>query len=188
MQITDSLNLAIPFGDGLTAFHTPISRAVYEAHYAALNATRAAIARKGIHYQMGSGPGIANLVLRDEGKKDADERSAEDTTPALLGEIKRLTTVLVPGPAGYEQMPIDAAINRGILDEEDWSELEAQIVFFTCHVATAKKAERKEFATSIASVLNGSITPSASTAYAASLPTSMKAAPTRSTPASSLPV
>lgn len=188
MQITDSLNLAIPFGNGMVAYHTPISRDVYEAHYAALNATRAALARKGIHYQMGSGPRIANLVLKDEGKRDADERGAEDATPALLGEIRRLTNVLAPGSGGYELLPVDAAINQGVLDDEDWGELEAALVFFTCHVATAKKTERKEFATACASTLSGSITSSAPMEYAASLPTSTMAAPIQPKPASSLPV
>lgn len=182
MQITDSLNLAIPFGDGLTAYHTPIARAVYEMHYSVINATKAALSRKGIHYQMGSGPRIANLVLKDEGIKDAAERDIVDgqgrpldeRTPALLAEIKRLTTVLVPGLNGYENLPIDVAISQGKIDEEDWSEIEAAIVFFTCHVMPAKKSNRASIAAATASVLNGSITSSAPMEFSASLPTSMK--------------
>lgn len=187
MQITESLNLVLPFGGGLNAYHTPISREIYEVHYAALNATRASLARKGIHYQMGSGPRIANLVLKDEGKRDADERGSEDVTPALLGEIHRLTNILAPGNGGYELLPVDTAISRGLLDDEDWGELEAQIVFFTCHVTTAKKMDRKEFAMSIASTLRGSITSLPPMEYAASLQTLTKAEPSPKQ-ASSLPV
>jgi hypothetical protein len=195
MQITDSLNLALPVGGGLTAFHVPISRAVYEQHYSVINAVKAALSRKGIHYQMGSGPRIANLVLKDEGEKDAAERNSFDAkgnvvderTPALLAEIKRLTTILAPGVNGYEQLPVDVAISQGKLDAEDYSELEAALVFFTCHVMTARKANRADIATATASVLDGSITSSMPTVPGASLPTSTKVVATPN-PVSSLPV
>ena len=179
MKITDSLNLALPVGDGLTAYHVPLPRAVYELHYGVINATKAALSRKGIHYQMGSGPRIANLVLKDEGLKDAAERESVDAqgkpiderTPALLAEIKRLTTILAPGPSGYEQLPVDTAIAQGKIDAEDWSELEAALCFFTCHVMPAKKSNRASIAEATASVLNGSITSSAPMEFTASLPT-----------------
>lgn len=195
MQITDSMNLALPVGDGLTAYHTPISRAIYEMHYGVINAVKAALSRKGIHYQMGSGPRIANLVLKDEGEKDAVERESfdangravDDRTSALLSEIKRLTTLLIPSANGYDMVPVDAAISQGKIDAEDWSELEAAIVFFTCHAVTTRKANRASIAKATASVLNGSITSSAPMEYAASLQTSTTAAPTPKT-ASSLPV
>ena len=182
MQITDSLNLALSFGDGLTAFHIPVDRAVYEANYAVINATKAALSRKGIHYQMGSGPRIANLVLKDEGLKDAAERDSVDAkgnavderTPALLEEIKRLTTILAPGANGYENLPVDVAIAQGKMDAEDWSELEASIVFFMCHVMPAKKANRASIAKATASVISGSIESSPITAFSASLQTLMK--------------
>lgn len=192
MQITDSMNLALPFGDGLIAYHIPIDRAIYELHYAVINATKAALSRKGIHYQMGSGPRIANLVLKDEGLKDAAERQSfdakgnviDDRTPALLDEIKRLTMILTPGKSGYENLPVDIAIAQGKIDAEDWSELEAQICFFMCHAMPTKKANRVSIAAATASVLNGSIAPSPITAYIASLQTSTKAASTAN-PASS---
>jgi hypothetical protein len=195
MQITDTLNLALPVGDGLTAHHTPISRAIYEQNYAVINATKAALSRKGIHYQMGSGPRIANLVLKDEGLKDAKERESVDAngnviderTTALLEEIKRLTTILAPGVAGYENLPVDVAIAQGKIDAEDWSELEASLVFFTCHVMPARKLNRAGISKATASVLDGSITSSSPMEYAASLPTSTKVEATPK-PVSSLPV
>jgi hypothetical protein len=187
MQITDSLNLAVPFGNGMVAYHTPISRDIYEQHYAVLHATLAAMGRKGVHYLRTSGPSIAHMVLKDEGKRDAAERGEEDRTPALLGEIRRLTNVLVPGVAGYDLLPVDAAISMGKLDEEDWGELEAQIVFFTCLVQTAKKADRTMVAASVASTVDGSITSSAPMEYIASLQKSTKVEPIPVT-ASSLPV
>jgi hypothetical protein len=195
MQITESLNLALPVGDGLMAYHTPISRAVYEQNYGVINATKAALSRKGIHYQMGSGPRIANLVLKDEGLKDAAERDSldgqgkpfDDRTPALLAEIKRLTMILVPGTSGYESLPVDIAIAQGKMDEEDWSELEAGLTFFTCHVMPAKKSNRAGIASATASVLSGSIALSPVTAFIATLPTSTKGEPSANPESSQQP-
>ncbi|VWB07102.1 hypothetical protein [Burkholderia lata] len=178
MQITDSLNLAIPFGNGLVAYHAPIDRAVYEANYAVLHATLATMSKRGVHYLRASGPSIASLVLKDEAKREAAERGEKVDSVALLGEIKRLTTVLSPSPSGYETLPVDVALEQGKFDAEDWSELEASLVFFTCLVQTAKKSDRAIVANSAASVMDGSITSSAITAYVASLQISTKVEPT----------
>jgi hypothetical protein len=187
MQITDSLNLAIPFGKGMVAYHVPIDRGVYTANYAVLHATLAAMSKRGLHYLRASGPSIANLVLKDECKREAAERGEEDSSPALLGEIKRLTTVLVPGPGGYETLPVDIAIAQGKLDDEDWSELEASLVFFTCLVQTARRSDREMVAKSSASVMGGSITSSPITAYTASLQTSTNAESTQNPESSPQP-
>lgn len=187
VDINDELNLVIPFGDGLIAYHTPISRDIYEQHYAVLNAAMAAMARKGVNYLRASGPSIAHLVLKDEGRRDAAERVEKDSTPALLSEIKRLTNILTPGPSGYELLPVDTAIGMGKLDDEEWGEVVAAAVFFTCLVQTAKKSDRKMVAASAALASSGSITSSGPMEYGASLRKSTKAESTPAT-ASSLPV
>ena len=177
MEITDSLRLVIPFGEGMIAYHTPISRDVYELNYAALNAMKSAMRSKGMYYYVEQGPIVAALTLRDEGALEAQRRGLEiDTrTPAFLAEIRRLTNILVPGVAGYDLLPVDAAISSGKLDTEDWAELESAIVFFTCLTCTAKKAERKAQAQGASKLLGGSITSLVPMEYAASLRTSTKA-------------
>ena len=77
-------------------------------------------------------------------------------------------------------MPIDVAISQGKIDAEDWSELEAALVFFTCHVMPAKKVDRMGIAKATASVAGGSITSSTPMDLAASLQTSTKGVPTAS--------
>jgi hypothetical protein len=195
MKIDDALHLVLPLGDGLHAYHTPISRAVYEGNYSTINATKAALAKRGVHYQMGSGPRVATLTLKDEGVKDAADRDnldadgkpVDDRTPALLAEIKRLTTVLCPGPGGWDLLPIDAAISQEKVDREDWEEVESSIVFFTAHYQTCRRATRAGVAKATASVLNGSITSSPPMEFIASLPTSTKNEATQANP-SSLPL
>lgn len=195
MKIDDSLRFVLPFGDGLHAYHTPISRAVYEGHYSTINATKAALASRGIHYQMGSGPRIAVLTLKDEGLREAADRDrieangkmVDEKTQALLAEIKRLTNVLCPGPGGWDLLPVDTAINQQKFDIEEWEEVESAIVFFTAHVLTCRKMTRAAVAKATASVLNGSITSFGPMEFAASLPTSTRAEPTPA-PTSSLPL
>ncbi|WP_253185359.1 hypothetical protein [Burkholderia plantarii] len=200
MQINEAMNLVVPIvsdeaGVKVWGYHTPISRQVFEANYRVLAATKASLMSKGGMYMMDSGPRIAALTLRDEGRRDAEARGSIDhngaaidnATPALLAEIHRLTMVLVPTAAGWDMLPIDAAIGSGKMDAEDWAEAESAIVFFTCICALASKAQRKNQASSTATLLTGSITSLSPTEFAASLPNSTPAATSAHRAASSVP-
>lgn len=180
-MLNESMNLVVPVkesGDAqIYAYHTPISREVFEANFRALAATKAALASKGLYYQMDAGPRIAALTLRDEAMRDADMagRIDKDGKPstqavdALLAEFRRLTTVLCPTPKGWQQLPVDVALSTGEIDEEDWAEAESAICFFTCHYAMAKKKDRNRIGLATAGVLNALTTSSTPTEYVASL-------------------
>lgn len=178
-SINDALNLVIPVrsndsGVEIYAYHTPISREVFEANYRPLAAAKSALSAKGVYYMMDAGPKIAALTLKDEGKKDAQEQgdAGDGGVSALLGEIKRLTMILAPSGGTWNMLPVDGAIAQGIIDADEWSEAESAIVFFTFHSALSRKAERARVATATASVLKGWSTSSSATEYIASLPTS----------------
>lgn len=172
MHLNESLHLVLPVrvddeGNPLIrAYHVPVSREVFELNYRTLAATKARLASKGIMYQMDAGPRIAAMVLRDEGKRDAEERGEvnDDGSPrdggaaALLSEFKRLTTILAPTQSGWDNLPVDAAIGRGVIDAEEWQDTLSAICFFTCHYALARKSERQRIAEATASLLTGSIT------------------------------
>jgi hypothetical protein len=174
------------------AFHVPVSRIIFEQHYRVLASTKASLSSKGAHYLMGAGPRIAALTLKDEGRKEAislgmvDERGnvQDEPTDALFAEFKRLTTILCPGPNGWDMLPVETAISSGKIDSEDWEEALSGIVFFTSHYAMAKKADRETAARGTASFLGASITSSTPTEFLASLPTLTQAAPTTKTPSS----
>lgn len=176
------------------AFHTPVSRAVFEQHYRTLAATKSALAAKGSHYLMSSGPRIAALTLKDEGRKDAADRGSfdkdgnivDEETTAFFLELKRLTMVLCPGANGWDMLPVDTAISSGKIDSEDWEEVASSIVFFCCHYAMARKADRETTARATASVVGASITSSSITEFLGSLPNSTPAAPMKPA-ASSIP-
>ena len=185
MKINENLNLVVPVvsddkGIIVRGYHTPISREVFEANYRILAATKASLSSKGTHFLMGSGPRIASLTLRDEGRQDAESRGDFDAkgnptdggAEALLLEIKRLTTIMAPASHGWEFLPIDTAINQGVIDEDDWREAESAIVFFTAHSALAKKADRAGIMRATTSLLKASTTSLPPMEFANSLLTS----------------
>ncbi|WP_369065309.1 hypothetical protein [Burkholderia gladioli] len=201
MQINEAMNLVVPIvsddsGVRVWGYHTPISRQVFEANYRVLAATKASMMSKGAMYMMDSGPRIAGLTLLDEGMREAEARGryakdgktvVDEATPALMAEIRRLTMVLVPGPAGWDLLPIESAVAAGKIDEEDQAEAESGIVFFTCICALASKADRKNQASGTASLLKGSITSLSPTEFAASLPKSIPDETSARKAASSVP-
>lgn len=201
MQINDALNLVIPLqrdGDGnitVYGYHTPISREVFEANYAILASTKAALFSKGLAYAADVGPRIAALKLRDEARAEAISKGDVDANgeprivaaTALLAEMRRLTMALVPGDNGWEMIPAEIAVSRKAIDAEDWREAESGLVFFTCAYAMAPRANRAKMAEGLASVLGGLITSSPLTEYAASLRTSTQAETTAKPVASSVP-
>lgn len=188
MKLNDQLNLVVPIrqeGVQISGYHTPISREVFEANYRLLAAVKAQLAGKGIHYQMDSGPRIAAMVLRDEGRADAEARGDLDDAGkprdgganALIAEITRLTTIIAPTADGWEPLPVRNAIDRNLIDAEEWDEALSALVFFTCHYALGKKSERPRIVEATASILNASTTPLSLSVYLASLPKSTQAAP-----------
>lgn len=171
MKIDDKLNLVLPLrenDDGVESYvyHTPISKEVFERNYKALAAVKAELAGKNIQYQMATGPQIAALTLRDEyranaiaqGRVDDEGNPDESELKAFFAELARLTMVLVPTPSGWEKMPVDAAIRAGHVDEDEWSEVESAIVFFTSHYWLTKKVNRRKMADASASLLSGFVT------------------------------
>lgn len=195
MVINDNLNIVIPVrsddkGPTVYAYHTPISREVFAQNYRIIAATKSALESKGIHYLMGSGPRIASLALRDAGKEDAEGRDgpSDGGVSSLLMEMARLTTILAPGPSGWAQIPIDAAIAQNTIDADDWQEAESALVFFTSFYALSRKTDQAGVAKATASALKGSITSLPAMEFIASLPTSTTAATSVPKVVSSLPV
>nr|WP_249201266.1 hypothetical protein [Burkholderia cenocepacia] len=195
------MNLVVPVvtdetGVRVWGYHTPISRQVFEANYRVLAATKASLMSKGAMYMMDSGPRIAGLTLLDEGLREAEARGRfskdgktvlDEATPALMAEIRRLTMVLVPGPGGWDLLPIESAVAAGKIDEEDQAEAESAIVFFTCICALASKSERKDQASRTATLLKGSITSLSPTEFSDSLPKSTPGATSAPKAVSSVP-
>lgn len=186
--INDDLKLVLPITDNVRAYHSPISREVFEQNFRVLAATKAALFSKGSQYAASVGTTVAALTLLDEGKRLAEDEEGDGGANALLLEIKRLTTILCPSANGYDQIPVDVAIKQGAIDADDWREVEATLVFFTSIYALAKKAQRKPAMDWICSITGGSSTALTPVEYAASFPTSKTDDATETREGSSVPV
>lgn len=183
--LNEALNLVLPAksdekGVLIYAYHSPISREVFEANYRVLAATKSALASKGVIYMMDAGPRIASLTFKDESRKDALERGDvdakgnpnEDYMRAFLAEVRRLTTILAPTANGFQTIPVDSAIAQNLIDDEEWTETESAIVFFTFNYWLSRKATRHNLAMATASVLKASVTSLSAMEFTASLQTS----------------
>ncbi len=152
-QIADDLRLVIPVtydatGDPVIyAYHTPISHAVFQANFAVIARTNAAIFKEGFAYAQLSGITTAAMELKEQAEKYAAERgilapdgkSFMDMAKPILTEIERLTLILAPTPQGWQELPVSVAINQGHIKEEDWQEAESQLVFFSVSYAVESR-------------------------------------------------
>jgi hypothetical protein len=175
------------------AFHTPISREVFESSYRLISGVNELLTAGNGGYSR-SGPAIATLTLRDVARRDAAEwGSGSPNDPggagAFLESIKQATMILAPSPEGFRYLPVDVALQQNTISADEWREVEAALVFFTCAYSMLPAVTRRSVSIYLASALRGSITSLTLTEFAASLQTSTPAA-TSETPAaeeSSLP-
>lgn len=190
MQVNAALNLALPVVFDSTgeptvwAYHTPISTEVFEANWRIIAKAKQEVFSSGLDYAASNGPKIARLALLDAARADALDRGTEDVGKPFLAELQRLTTILAPGPNGFEFLPVEIALRQSTIDAEDWSEAESQIAFFTFGYAMARRAGRAELTRVLASLMGGSTTPLSLMDYAASLRTSTPAETSETAPSS----
>src|SRR5215831_13634119 len=110
VRISRSLNLVVPVDTeaGTIYVHsTPISRDVFERYYLVLSKTFAQIYQEGLAAI--AGPRVGFLLLRDVAQNTRGTNGApnawegtDGVANGLINEIRRLTNVIMPGPAGWE--------------------------------------------------------------------------------------
>lgn len=136
MKIDRSLNLVLTLErEGSPSIHIhsmPLSRSTFEANYKLIGGTYAEMFARGPIYLLRVGPKVATLTLREVGAKEAEAYGlrGDGGVVALLAEIRRLSNVLAPSPSGWEMLPVDVALQRGVMEQDEWTEAESAIVFF----------------------------------------------------------
>lgn len=178
IRVDEKLNIVISVADedGQPAFYVysaPISREVFEANFRILSLTYAEITGQDSSY-LSVGIRCAALTLKDVAASEAARkgRQGDGGAAALLAEIKRLTTILAPSQGGWDTLPVPDAVRSGVLTDEEWSEVESAIVFFTGAYWLAPGRRRKEVVTALCSMLGWQATSSLPSEFAAGLPTS----------------
>ena len=166
MRLDKALNLVIPIDndDGRIYVHsTPVSREVFEKYFLAISKTFAAIYSEGLNVL--AGPRVAALMLRQVSKD-------LDIDTGLIDEIRRLSNVIVAG----KPVPLEVALNQGVLSAEDYHEAEGMIVFFICVSAMHKRSLVASILAEMCGLWASGTTLSNCTEYANSLPTSIETA------------
>jgi hypothetical protein len=184
IKIDKRLNLVLEVqrDDGTSVYvhSVPIGKEVYEANFRLI--TRTAVGM----YSDGLAPGacarIAALAMRatakdmDGSSGDTHRRAAE----SLLQEVWRLTNILMPGLRGWETVPFHNVIQEKTLDDEQVSEVQNILAFFTVVSWFHRESERTDIYQMLR--IYGAQTVSSNvTEYSASLPISIPGATTGAT-------
>lgn len=124
--------------DGVLHIHSmPVGRTAFESNFELLAKAHAAL-NDGMDIR--TSPAIARLTLK---KIAVDSRRVNDYD-AIINEIRRLTSVCVPGE-GYDFIGIDEALKKGMIDEDIYSEVESYLVFFILLCWVEQREHRKKF-------------------------------------------
>jgi hypothetical protein len=177
MKIDRKLNIVIPVeteSKGLIYVHsTPISRDVFEQFYLELGKvfSQCFDAINQAHLAL-TAPQLAYPALKTMAIKAGNW---EEVKKGLINEIVRLTNVLVTGEKGWESIPLDLAIKREILDEDEESEVLSALTFFTAICRVAPKDLRMSFLEMAGSLRSWELTSLDSTEYLNGLTIPVKA-------------
>ena len=142
MRLDTKLNIVVEVegSEGTIFVHsTPISTEIFEKYFLVISKTFAALITHGLSFV--SGPRVAALMLKriatDMGVWEGDD----GVSNGLMAEIRRCSSVLLPSPQGWQMIPYQAAIERGMLDAQDTNEVDGIVTFFICVSAVTRRRE-----------------------------------------------
>ena len=168
MEINRRLNLVVPITrekDTIYVHSSPISLDVFKANFKVIGRTFETL---NTLFGPTSGPRVAAMTLDSV----ATDLGLEAETQSLKNEMRRLSNVIVPTNAGWETIPLQDALDKKLINDEDASEVENAIVFFTVAYATLNRAQRGGMVKAAAELWGAQITSSNFTEWTHSLKTS----------------
>jgi hypothetical protein len=193
MRIDNRLNLVIPVEGkhGVIFVHSmPISPETFDQHYLVIAKTFNAIYTGGLGAT--SGPRIAAKMLRDIAKRDGTWDGPLGVEAGVIKEIHRLSNVIVPdgGDAsldkknrpsdpdvwrapGWKAITLHEALQRDLIAAEDREVVENALAFFTVASSMHTKGVLHEVMETVCGLWSAQISSLSSTAFSASLPTSI---------------
>jgi hypothetical protein len=182
MKIDKRLNLVIPIygdeGDAPTAWvhSTPIRRETFERYHMVIAKTFASIYTEGLDFRVG--PRVAMLRLREISEEMRKWEGPTGVEAGLVAEIRRLTNLIMPG---HDNLPWQVAIDKGMIDPDDKSEVENAIAFFTVVSHMHRHHELRPILEGVAMIWSAQVTSLNSTEFSLSLKTSTDVASTGET-------
>ena len=170
MKIAKNLNLIIPVrtekGNGWI-HATPISKEVFKEHFFILSKTFSAIFSEGLGVV--AGPRIACLMLERISSDMNIWDGEKGVRNTLVNEIIRLANLVYPVEGkGYDTLPLDMALERGIVEFDD---VAGELVFFTCVSSINTPEQTEQMMLAVSGMWNSRTSSLSLTEWIASLPT-----------------
>jgi hypothetical protein len=190
VRIDRRLNLVVPVersaGDTAYVHSQPMSRLAFEENFLIVSKVFSAIYSEGLN--VFSGPRVAALLMRRiarlEAKSEEEaERIAETVEKSFFREIRRLSSLILIQDTGWETVPLQEALDRSLLSEDDAAEVENAVTFFTVASAMHRRADLRAVLDGAVQLWGAQTTPLNSTEFAHSLRTSTAGASTGATEA-----
>ncbi|HHT5687646.1 TPA: hypothetical protein ACTZGC_001726 [Raoultella ornithinolytica] len=113
---------------------------------------------------------VAAMMLRQSLKAEID--SSRQAGPTLVDEIQRLTVVIHNDGGQWKTVPLEVALKQGIIDPDEYREVEGEVVFFMVSSAIQKASLLAPTVGTVIKMYDGQLTSSSVTAYRDSLQTS----------------
>ncbi|HDH7761152.1 TPA: hypothetical protein PJH42_004792 [Escherichia coli] len=170
MKIARNLNLIIPVrtekGNGWI-HATPISKEVFKEHFFILSKTFSAIFSEGLGVV--AGPRIACLMLERISSDMNIWDGEKGVRNTLVNEIIRLANLVYPVEGkGYDTLPLDMALERGIVEFDD---VAGELIFFTCVSSINTPEQTEQMMLAVSGMWNSRTSSLSLTEWIASLPT-----------------
>ncbi|HBR2826989.1 hypothetical protein AAHV36_09505 [Klebsiella pneumoniae] len=113
---------------------------------------------------------VAAMMLRSRLKKAQAEGLPDG--PTIVDEIQRLTVVIHNVGGQWKTTPLEVAFNQGIIDPDEYREVEGEVVFFMVSSAIQKANLIAPTVGTVIKMYDGQLTSSSVTAFRDSLQTS----------------
>jgi hypothetical protein len=187
MRIDGKLNFVFPVetaNHGTAYVHSmPVSRSVFETYYDVLGRvfTKCFDGQDPKHIAL-TAPQLALPALKSVAIAAGNWDTPAGVRAGLLNEITRLTSIMYVGVMGWESVPLEVAMKRNVMDEDNEAEIMSNLVFFTSISKVAPKALAGTFLEMAGSLREWQFTSSLSTEFMSSLQTLTKEEDTTATP------
>lgn len=162
--------------NGLVYVHSSsISRSVFEQFYLEIGKvfSQCFDSVNQAHLAL-SAPQLAYPALKSIATKAGNWDGVGGVKFGLVNEIVRLTSVLVSGEKGWEALPLDIAVKRSVINEDEEAEILSSLVFFTAISKVAPKDLKNSFLEMAGALRNWELTSLDSMGYLSGLPTLTK--------------
>ena len=182
MRIDRRLHIVVPIYEDTSddspvvayVHSVPLAEAIVDRYFMVLGKTYNAIFAQGLGFV--AGPGHAMRVLRHIAEEMGvwhDREGNAGVERGLVEEIRRLTNVAAIDKDGnWNALPLQVALDQGIISVEDKREVENAIAFFIATCATLNRAQREAVLRAAGEIWGAQITSLDFTGWLNSLKTS----------------